>query len=95
MDEIQNNRIMFLRNEIDGQRIELIEKLNEKSSVYNFKPGLHHICYEVEDKENFAEQFKEMKIGKIFTKPMTAPAIQNRVVVFACLRDGSFAEFLF
>ena len=35
VDEIQSNRIVFLQNQ--SQFIELIEPLNEKSSIFHFK----------------------------------------------------------
>lgn len=74
--------------------IELIEPINEMSSIYNFDEGYHHICYEAERGEDIIEKIKEMKIGKIFTKPIIAPALDNRKVVFACLQNGTFIEFI-
>ena len=92
IDGIQNNRIVFLQNQ--SQRIELIESINEKSSIFRFKDGYHHICYESEDEENIINTFKEARIGKIFTKPIVAPALENREVVFACLQNGLFIELI-
>ena len=93
VDNVQQNRVVFLQNQ--KHKIELIEPLNEKSSIYHFKEGYHHICYEVDDREAFLYDFKQLKIGKIFTKPMLAPAIGNREIVFACLTNGTFVEILF
>ncbi len=93
VDNVQQNRVVFLQNQ--NHKIELIKPLNEKSSIYHFKEGYHHICYEIENKNAFFENFKQLKIGKIFTKPMQAPAIDNREIVFACLTNGTFVEFLF
>ena len=93
VDNVQQNRVVFLQNQ--NHKIELIEPLNEKSSIYHFKEGYHHICYEVDDREAFLYDFKQLKIGKIFTKPMLAPAIGNREIVFACLTNGTFVEILF
>ena len=93
VDNVQQNRVIFLQNQ--NHKIELLEPLNEKSSIYHFKEGYHHICYEVESPHSFMEDFKRLKIGKIFTKPMQAPAIDNRKIVFACLTNGAFVEFLF
>lgn len=93
IDNIQYNKIFFLQNHF--HKIELIEALNEKSSIYHFKEGYHHICYEVDNPNAFLHDFKHMKIGKIFTKPMRAPGIDNREIVFACLANGVFVEFLF
>lgn len=56
--------------------------------------GIHHICYEVEEQYDFREIFKKMSIGKIFTDDMIAPALGYRQVVFACLKNGMFVEFL-
>ena len=92
VDEIQSNRIVFLQNQ--SQFIELIEPLNEKSSIFHFKDGYHHICYESEKDEDIIKAFKEAKIGKIFTKPLVAPALENREVVFACLQNGLFIELI-
>lgn len=92
VDEIQSNRIVFLQNQ--SQFIELIEPLNEKSSIFHFKDGYHHICYEAEEDEDIIKAFKEAKIGKIFTKPLVAPALENREVVFACLQNGLFIELI-
>lgn len=74
--------------------IELIEPINEMSSIYNFDEGYHHICYESEPGEDIIPKFKSMRIGKIFTKPIIAPALGNREVVFACLQNRTFVEFI-
>ena len=92
-DNVQNNRIAFLRCDF-SPRIELIEPIDENSSIYNFKESYHHICYEVEPGEDITPKFKSMRIGKIFTKPIIAPALDNREVVFACLQNGTFVEFI-
>lgn len=93
-DEYQHNRILFLENKETLQKIELIEALDGLSTVKSFNSGIHHICYEVDKRENFREMFKEMGIGKIFTRDLTAPALDNRYVVFACLKNGMFVEFI-
>ncbi len=93
-DEYQHNKILFLENDETFQKIELIEALDELSTIKNFKPGLHHICYEVDETENFRKIFKEMCIGKIFTRDLMAPALGNRCVVFAYLKNGMFVEFI-
>ena len=55
VDNVQQNRVVFLQNQ--NHKIELIEPLNEKSSIYHFKEGYHHICYEVDDREAFLYDF--------------------------------------
>lgn len=92
-DNIQNNRIAIMKSQFSPD-IELIEVVNESSSIYNSKKGYHHICYEAAPGEDIIKKFKEMKIGKIFTPPITAPALNNRKVVFACLQNGTFVEFI-
>lgn len=93
VDYIQNNYIVFLQSE-SSPALELIMPINKSSSVYNCKEGYHHICYEHEIGEDFLETFKQLKIGKIFTNPIRAPAIDNRKVVFAFLRNRVLVEFL-
>lgn len=94
IDNVQNNTIQILCNRRDSPLIELIKANDETSSIYNFKPGLHHICYEIDDLFNYKKVFKTKKIGKIFTEPITSIAWNNRKVMFACLLDGSFIEFI-
>lgn len=93
-DNIQNNRIIFLESSDKSQKIELIEPLNQDSSVINFKPSYHHICYDVRNIPDFYEYFRKMKVGKIFTKPIVAPALNGREVVFALLNNGMFSEYI-
>lgn len=92
-DKIQNIKVCFVQSEDRTQVLELIESLDETSSIYHFKDGYHHICYEVNN-QNFLDNFKNLNIGKIFTKPMRATAIKNKQVVFGCLNNGIFVEFL-
>lgn len=94
IDQIQNNRVVFFRSSDESQTVELIEPVDKSSSVYNYKGGYHHICYEAEPGEDIIQKFKEMKIGKIFTKPIIAPALDNREVVFACLQNRTLIEFI-
>lgn len=93
IDEIQNNRIVFLRSGDGSQVLELIEPINDSSSIRNFANGFHHICYEVEG-TYFFEEFKALKIGKIFAKFASLPAIANRWAAFGCLNNGMYVEFL-
>ena len=92
-DNIQHNRIVFMSSPFSPM-LELIEPINISSSIYNFKIGYHHICYEMENNEKILTTFNKLRIGKIFTKPTQAPAIDNRDIVFACLTNGVFVEFI-
>ena len=93
IDPFQNNRIVMMDRR-EGVMIELIWPANEQSTVRNFSDGYHHLCYEMEPGEDVGQGFKRLRIGKIFTEPITAPAFDGRKVVFACLLDGSFIEFI-
>ena len=92
-DKNQMNKVVIVRRD-DSPDIELIEPINQYSTIINFKSGYHHICYEAEVGENIVKNFNEMKVGKIFTTPIVAPALNNRKVVFACLYNGNFVELI-
>ena len=94
VDVSQSNRIVFLNSPDEMQTIELVEAMTDASTVVNFKPGYHHVCYDVSSIPNFVECFKALRVGKIFTQPMIAPAINHKEVVFALLRNGLFVEFI-
>ena len=88
----QHNRILFMENGLDCGRIELIEPMDDASTVRNARCGIHHICYEVN--EDFINGFKSLKIGKMLPRRYIAPALGDRQVMFASLRGGLFVEFL-
>lgn len=93
VDKNQNNKVIIMNSDY-SPAIELIEPLNDKSSVYNFKEGYHHMCFEIHMKKDFVRSFKDMMVGKVFTNPIVAPALDNRKVVFACLQNKTFIEFI-
>jgi len=74
-DENQSNKILFLKN--NEETLELIEPINEKSTVYNLPVGYAHICYEVDDLDEYIKGFKEKKAGVVFTGKILAPAINT------------------
>ena len=92
IDYIQYNRIVFMRKEGEPL-IELIEPVDSRSSVCNFKVGYHHLCYEVIEDKNVDKLFQGNRMGKVFTKPIVAPAL-NKKVRFAMLSNGVFIEFI-
>lgn len=94
IDNDQNIIINFLENQDDHQVIELITALNDKAVVGNYE-GYHHICYEVLNECSFIENFKQEKIGKIFTPLSKAIAFDGKKFIFACLQNGCLTEFLF
>lgn len=94
IDELQNIKLAFLSRNGDKTLIELIEPIDETSSVHRIQGCYHHLCFDTHGEKNFMTTFKSMKIGKIFTKPLKAVALCNKNVVFACLKNGSFVEFI-
>ena len=92
-DSIQKNWVVILKSDF-SPRIELIEPIDRASSIVNFNVGYHHICYEAEAREDIVSKFKEMNIGRIFTSPIIAPALDSKKVVFACLRNGTFIDLI-
>lgn len=94
-DYIQNNQLVFLRNKLTNEIIELIKPLNEKSTVKNDTSiGLHHLCYEVESIDEVEAYIKNNKLGIVFTKKIKAPAFDNKDIIFVYLRNKTIVEFL-
>ena len=93
-DHVQSNKIALLRDN-ENFLLELIEPINDTSTIKNASYGYHHICYLVESYSDFILNFKKMKIGKIFTKFIEAPAFNHKLVLFSCLQNGILVEFLF
>ena len=91
-DQEQHIKVVFLSSQ--GINLELIEPTDQNSTVSNSRTGYHHICYEADPGEDIICSFKEKKLGKIFTKPIVAPALSNRKIVFACLQNGTFVELI-
>ena len=96
LDYQQHNKLLFMESSDLSQRIELIESIDDDSTVRNFKPGYHHIGYEVaEPMEVFVKRFHRLRIGKIFSPPIQAPALENRLIRFAFLTTMELIEFIF
>lgn len=93
VDTTQMNKVTILKGN-HAPNIELVEAINDNSTIKNFTSGYHHICFEAEENEDIVALFKKMNVGKIFTHPIVAPALNFRKVVFACLYNGSFIELI-
>lgn len=94
-DDIQNNRLVFIKNNLSNEVIELIKPLNEKSTVKNSTGvGLHHLCYEVENMEQVEKYVKDNNIGTVFTRRIKAPAFDNKDIIFVYLRNKAIIEFI-
>lgn len=93
-DVIQHNRVVFIVSNEHNYRVELLQAQDEKSTIAHSKEGLHHICYSVENEKEFFDWFSKARIGKLFTKPVLAPALSNRKVIFGMLNTGTIVEFI-
>lgn len=92
-DEVQRNRLAFMRHKESGELVELIEPMDGKSSVASAKKGLAHLCYEVDNLEIVLAEIKRRRLGVVFTDTLTAPALGNGRVVFVFLKNGAVIEF--
>ena len=80
--------LLWLAAELGDNKDDLIMLKNLKDVIEPVIPQIDALT------TKYAEKFKDMKIGKIFTQPIVAPALNNRKVVFACLQNGTFIEFI-
>lgn len=87
IDQIQNNKLQILQD-ANGNKIELIQPLNEKSTVINAKVGIHHIAI-INQGGIPREKIQDNKIGKIFSKKIMAPLFDNRTVEFAYIPNNN------
>lgn len=92
-DTIQNN-ILQMISDSNGNKIELIEPLNEKSTVNIQSEGLHHLAFQVDDEEAFFKAIKNNKIGKTFTTPIAAPLFNLNEVIFTYLNNNIIIEIV-
>ncbi|MGL5381780.1 VOC family protein [Clostridium sp.] len=91
VDEIQNNQIIFLYKN-NEPTIELIQAINNDSTVKNTQLGYHHLCYKC-NKEDIIDFVKNNK-GKLFIKSLIAPALDNANICFAYFKSGIIIEFI-
>lgn len=89
-DPVQQVRVVFMSTGADVL-VELVEPASEKSPVSNFLkkrgPGLHHLCYEVDDIERECASMRE-KGGIITCEPVPAVAFEGRRIAFVFRREG-------
>jgi methylmalonyl-CoA/ethylmalonyl-CoA epimerase len=94
-DPTQGVRVQFIRPGAEVQ-IELIEPAGEKSPVLRFLqqhgPGLHHLCYEVDDIQASCETLRQR--GALITcAPVPAVAFEGRRIAFL-YSQGSLIELV-
>ena len=95
-DSIQHIYIIIMKQKSEDFFLELVQPIDEKSSVFNHERGKCHKCYEVDynNMEEFQNWFKKLHIGRLYTKPILASAWQCRKVCFGCLNNGEMVEFI-
>lgn len=93
-DDVQNNYLCFMKNETTGEVIELIEPIDENSSVYKLPKGLAHMCYETDDIEKSIKDFRDKKMGIVFTNKIIAKAFDGNFVIFLYLRNKTVIELV-
>lgn len=71
VDSNQNNRTVFM-NSVFSLLIELIESIDDTSSVSNFSEGYHHICYESKLRENITEKLKNGRWKNIYKTKLSS-----------------------
>jgi hypothetical protein len=98
-DEERKSRIKFLRNQLSGLRIELVEPMCDESPAASWlrKNGNssvpYHICYVMKNIGGGVKQLQKdlwYPIGKL----SPAPAIEGRNVIFMYHPSGGVIELL-
>ncbi len=96
-DEIQRTKICFLARE-GMPTIELVEPLNEKSSVNKTlaKTGVapYHQCFEVPDIDKAFEQMTEGNGFIPLFRPVEAIAFNNRLICYFYKKEVGFVELV-
>ncbi len=93
-DDIQHNYILLLKNKSSFLVIELIEPADVNSTVYKSAEGYHHICYEADSEDEVRSVLKKRGVGVVFSRMIKAIALDNRMVCFAMLQNGTIIEFV-
>ena len=96
IEDIQQVKICFLKND-DGIVLELVEPLNEQSSVNKMleKNGVspYHTCYEVEDMDEGYEYLVNNGFIPLFI-PGESPAMDNRRICYFYNSKSGFVELV-
>ena len=89
-DPIQKVRVIFMATGA-SVLVELVEPATDDSPVSNFLakqgPGLHHLCYEVDDLDAACARMREQG-GIITCAPVPAVAFAGRRIAFVFRREG-------
>ncbi len=97
LDPLQGVRVAFLTHANSANPlVELVEPVGNNSPVMRFLnrgPGLHHICYEVNDLVTHLEYSRAMG-GIIIQSPVPAVAFGGRRIAWVYTADRLLLEFL-
>jgi methylmalonyl-CoA/ethylmalonyl-CoA epimerase len=95
-DSMQQVRISFI-SKANNPRIELVEPLNERSSVYKLlqKNGVspYHLCYEVDDINQDFDALVDGGYTPLF-RPIAAAALDNRLICYFFKKEIGFIELV-
>ncbi|MGH9735290.1 MAG: VOC family protein [Candidatus Acidiferrales bacterium] len=97
IDPIQNVKVVFLTTAAGDAQIELVQANAADSPVSRFLaksgPGLHHLCYEVEDIEETLAQMRTH--GSLLAKPpRPAVAFGGRRIAWVLTKERLLVEVL-
>ena len=81
---------------VGGSEVELVEPVTDDSGVARFLqkrgPGLHHICFEVDDLETLLLQLKEKGVRLINETPLTGVGGKKMAFIHPESADGVLVE---
>lgn len=94
VEDLNQNNYLQMMVDCKGNKLELIQPMNEKSSVNKNSLGIHHIAITTDDEEEFIRTIKENKMGKIFINNISAPLFNNKNVSFGYLKNNLLFEIV-
>ena len=96
-DKIQRVYICFLTKK-NFPRIELVEPVDEKSSLYKlFKSNgvaPYHVCYEVDNIDEAADEMIDIKGYTLLFRPVEAIALDNRMICYLYRKETGYIELV-
>jgi methylmalonyl-CoA/ethylmalonyl-CoA epimerase len=95
-DPLQQASVAFVRSNVPGPAIELVEPAGADSPVSKFAStggGLHHLCYEVRDLERELVNAR-LQGGIIVRNPVPAVAFGGRRIAWVFTRYRLLLEYL-
>lgn len=93
LDKERKVKICFIQNK--NTKIELIEPVDADSSATRFLkngPGPYHLCYQLNDRENFEDFLKKGYV--IVQPPSSAVALDGKEIVFLYRNNIGLVELI-